>query len=202
MIQLTTNETFSPLKNEASTMTPNTPRQHGPWKILKTNPVYEDPWLRVRKDDVIRPDGAPGTHSVVTIKPGVCVVAFQDDAVYLTEEFHYAVGRTTIEAVSGGRDDDERPIECAKRELAEELGIIAETWQELTTVDPFTASVVSPTVLFLATDLSFQEANPEGTEQINCVKMTSQEAYAAVCNGTITHAPSCIAILRYWINLK
>lgn len=181
-------------------MTPDTPQPHGPWKIVKTTEVYADPWLHVKKDDVIRPDGDPGTHSVVTIKPGICVVAFQNDVLYLTEEFHYAVGRTTIEAVSGGRDGNEPAIDCARRELAEELGIVAKTWRELTTVDPFTASVVSPTVLFLATDLSFQEASPEGTEQIRCAKMTSQEAYNAVCDGTITHAPSCIAILRYWID--
>lgn len=180
-------------------MTTDQGTAHGPWRILQTTNVYSDPWLQVNKDDVIRPDGDPGTHSVVTIKPGICVVAFQDNKVFLTEEFHYAVGRVTIEAVSGGIDGDEAPIECAKRELAEELGIVAQTWTELGTVDPFTASVVSPTVLFLATDLSFQDANPEGTEQIRCVEMSPQQAYEAVCNGTISHAPSCVAILRYWI---
>lgn len=180
-------------------MSPTQATQHGPWLIHKTTEVYADPWLRVKKDDVTRPDGKPGTHSVVSIKPGVCVLAWQGDDVYLTQEFHYGVGRVTIEAVSGGRDDDEPAIDCAKRELAEELGIRAGNWQTLTTVDPFTASVVSPTVLFLATDLSFQEANPEGTEQIECVKMTAREAYDRVCDGTITHTPSCIVILRHWI---
>lgn len=180
-------------------MTTNAGTAHGPWKILQTTNVYSDPWLHVKKDDVIRPDGDPGTHSVVTIKPGICVLAFQDDTLFLTEEFHYAVGRVTIEAVSGGIDGDEPAIDGAKRELAEELGIVAQTWTTLGTVDPFTASVVSPTVLFLATDLSFQPPNPEGTEQIRCAKMTLREAYEAVCNGTITHAPSCVAILRHWI---
>ena len=180
-------------------MTTDTGTPHGPWRILKTTSAYSDPWLHVTKDDVIRPDGAPGTHSVVFIKPGICVLAFQDDTVYLTEEFHYGVGRVTLEAVSGGRDGDERAIECARRELAEELGIVAVTWNELTTVDPFTASVVSPTTLFLATDLSFQKPTPEGTEQIRCVQMTARDAYTAVCDGTITHTPSCIVILRHWI---
>ena len=173
---------------------------HGPWRILNTTEVYTDPWLKVRKDDVIRPDGNPGTHSVVTIKHGVCVLAYQDDTIYLTKEFHYAVGRVTLEAVSGGREADEPAIECAKRELAEELGISAATWTELTTVDPFTASVVSPTTMFLATGLTFHETNPEGTEQIECFSMTLAEAYSAVCDGSISHTPTCIAILRLWIN--
>lgn len=175
---------------------------HGPWKILQSSQVYADPWLRVQKDDVIRPDGKPGTHSVVTIKPGVCVLASDGDNVYLTEEFHYGVGRVTLEAVSGGREGHEPAIECARRELREELGIHAECWAELTTVDPFTASVVSPTVLFIATQLTFLTAAPEGTEQIRMVKMKLDEAYAAVCDGRITHAPSCIVILRLWIQQR
>lgn len=180
-------------------MTSDKPVSHGPWQIVRTTEVYSDPWLRVKKDDVIRPDGNPGTHSVVTIKPGVCVLAWQGDDVYLTREFHYGVGRITLEAVSGGREENEPPIECAKRELAEELGIVAGAWTELSTVDPFTASVVSPTTLFLATELTFQAANPEGTEQIECVSMTAGEAYDAVCDGRITHTPTCITILRHWI---
>mgnify|MGYP000403894154 CR=1 FL=1 len=174
-------------------------KPYGPWQVLKTTEAYCDPWLKVECDHVIRPDGKPGTHSVVTIKAGVCVLAFQDDSVFLTEEFHYAVGQTTIEAVSGGRENDEPPLECAQRELAEELGIVAGSWTELSTVDPFTASVVSPTTLFLATDLQFQEAAPEGTEQIRCVKMSARQAYEAVCEGRITHTPSCIVILQHWI---
>lgn len=172
---------------------------HGPWTIIETTQVYSDPWLQVKKDDVIRPDGKPGTHSVVTIKPGVCVLAHDDESVYLTKEFHYGVGRVTLEAVSGGREGEEPAIESAERELLEELGIKAESWTQLTTVDPFTASVVSPTVLFLATGLTFQPATPEGTEQIEMIKMKLDDAYQAVCTGQITHTPSCIVILRLWI---
>lgn len=175
------------------------PRQHGPWTILNTHEVYQDPWLRVHQDDVVRPDGAPGTYSVVTVKPGVCVLAFDGDDVYLTEEFHYAVGRTTIEAVSGGIDGEEPAEQAAQRELSEELGIDARQWTEFATVDPFTGSVVSPTVLFLATDLSFHDPDQEGTEEIRCVKMSIQQAYEAVCNSRITHTPSVILIQQLWI---
>ena len=77
-------------------------QKHGPWQIVQSQEVYRDPWTAVRKDDVIRPDGQPGTHTVVTIKPGVCVLAMDDEhQVYLTEEFHYGVGRTTIWKPSG-----------------------------------------------------------------------------------------------------
>lgn len=183
----------------AQKMTASDSRSHGPWQIVRSNDVYKDPWLSLRQDDVIRPDGKPGSHSVVNLKPGICVLAYEDGHVFLTEEFHYGVGRVTLEAVSGGIESGEEALVCAQRELAEELGIAAAIWESLSVVDPFTASVVSPTQLYLATGLTFQEASPEGTEQIVCKKMRLEEAKAAVDTGQISHAPSCIAVLQLWI---
>lgn len=171
-------------------------KAHGPWQIVDSREVYRDPWLDVRLDNVIRPDRKPGTHSVVSIKPGVCVLALDDEQVYLTEEFHYAVGRTTIECVSGGIESGETALEAAKRELQQELGIIAKRWTDLGTVDPFTSSVVSPTQLFLAQGLTIGEPDLEGTEQIRCVTMPLAEAVQKVCSSDITHGPSCVLILK------
>src|ERR1019366_5564826 len=102
----------------------------------------------------------------------VCVLAMDaDGSVYLTEEFHYAVGRVTLEAVSGGIEAGETPLDTAQRELREELGIVAGKWTELGVVDPFTANVVSPTRLFLAQELTFAETKHEGTELIRSVRV-------------------------------
>jgi ADP-ribose pyrophosphatase len=172
-------------------------RQHGPWKIVASHDIYEDPWIHVRKDDVIRPDGNTGTYSVVHLKPGVCVLAVDDQQhVYLTEEFHYGVGRVTLEAVSGGIDVGEDALETAQRELEEELGIRGEDWTDLGSVDPFTGSVVSPTRLYLVERLTFCARAPEGSEVIHCVRMPLDQAVRDVCVSRITHGPSAVLILK------
>jgi ADP-ribose pyrophosphatase len=172
-------------------------KQHGPWQIVHEELVYADPWIRVRKDDVIRPDGRPGIHTVINLKPGVSVLALDEERnAYLTEEFHYGVGRVTLEVVSGGCEATEDPLCSAQRELQEELGIIADQWDDLGICDPFTANVVSPTRLYLARRLQFGSTAPEGTEQIRCVKMPFDEVVAWVMESRITHAPSCLAILK------
>ena len=172
-------------------------KQHGPWRIRTSQEVYKDPWIEVRKDEVIRPDGADGTHCVVNMKPGVSVLPLDDQGfVYLTKEFHYGVGRTTIETVSGGMDSGEDVRDTAARELEEELGIRARRWTDLGMVDPFTSIVVSPTGLFLARDLSFVETAPEGTEQILPVKVELAQAVDWVISSKITHGPSCVLILK------
>lgn len=170
---------------------------YGPWIINERQVVYEDPWMKVRCDQVTRPDGNPGTYSTVRIKPGVCVIAIDnEDYVYLTKEFHYAVGRETIEGVSGGVEESETPEFAAQRELAEEIGVIAGRFQEFGVVDPLTAALWSPTKLFLATELSFIAPSPEATEQIECFRIPFSEAVRMVLESEITHGPTCVAILK------
>ena len=172
-------------------------KQHGPWQIVHEELIYADPWVRLRKDDVIRPDGLPGIHTVINLKPGVSVLALDEQRnVYLTEEFHYGVGRVTLEVVSGGCEATEEPLTTARRELREELGIEAAQWDDLGACDPFTANVVSPTRLFLARGLQFGPPALEGTERIRCVRMPLAEAVARVMDSRITHAPSCLVILK------
>ena len=172
-------------------------KDHGPWKIKSSREIYSDPFVDVRGDDVIRPDGKDGHHVVVFLKPGVCVIPMDEDSnLYLTSEFHYGIGRDSLEGASGGIETGEGQLETAKRELQEELGILAEEWTDLGFVDPFTTCVVSPTQVFLAEDLSFTEANPEGTELIECVKLPLADAIEKVMNSEITHGPSCVLILK------
>ncbi len=177
--------------------TDGAPRHHGPWRIKSSRIAYQDPWVKVRRDEVIRPDGLDGSYATIGIKPGVCVIAVDAQGqVHLTEEFHYAVGRTTIEGVSGGIEAGDTALETAHRELAEELGITAERMIFLGTSDPFTASVNSPTALFVASGLSLGASRPESTELIHPVVMSLAEAVQAVVAGAITHAPTCVVLLR------
>jgi ADP-ribose pyrophosphatase len=173
------------------------PTSHGPWHILARKEVYRDAWIALDRDEVIRPDGQPGTHCILHLKPGVSVLPLDDQGmVYLTEEFHYGVGRVTVEVVSGGIEPDEQAELTARRELQEELGITAKEWIDLGVCDPFTSVVVSPTRLFLARGLNFGPTSLEGTEQIHCCKVPLATAVQMVLHSQITHGPSCVLILK------
>lgn len=172
------------------------PGEYGPWVIKETETAYVDPYVEVQVDQVVRPDLKDGQHVVVHMKPGVCVLPVDDQKnVFLTSEFHYGIGRVSLECVSGGIEEGEEPLLTAQRELAEELGLAARDWQRLTTVDPFTTIVVSPTQLYFARHLQQVPASPEGTEQIESVKISLSDAVERVHQGKITHAPTCILLL-------
>jgi ADP-ribose pyrophosphatase len=178
-------------------------QSHGPWQIVTQRQVYQDPWVQVRRDEVIRPDGRPGTFCVVDLKPGVSVLPLDEQQnVHLTKEFHYGVGRVTVETVSGGIEPGESALATAQRELQEELGLDAASWTEMGTCDPFTANVVSPTRLYLAQNLTHGRPDREGTELIGHVTMPLDEAVRQVVDSRITHAPSCLLILKTHLALR
>jgi ADP-ribose pyrophosphatase len=120
----------------------------------------------------------------------------EEGGVYLTRQFRYGIGRESVEAASGGLGEGEPPLEAAKRELKEELGIQAGEWVALGAVDVDPAKMDSRTHLFLAKGLTFSRTEREPTEDISTVKISLREAADQVMAGEITHASSCVLILK------
>lgn len=169
----------------------------GPWRVLGSRETYHDPWITVTCDSVIRPDGRPGTHSVVRFKSGVSVLPLDAEGhVYLTDEFHYAQQRNSIEVISGGIEAGEEPLAAAARELREEVGLVASHWTPLGLVDPMTSQAIAPISLFLAEGLSHVDATPDGTEVIRRLRVPFAQAVEMVMRSEITHSGSCVVILK------
>jgi 8-oxo-dGTP pyrophosphatase MutT (NUDIX family) len=172
-------------------------RRNGPWTILTSEARYRDDFIEVVRDEVLRPDGSPGSYATVTMKQGVAVLVLDaDGTAVLTGQFRYALGRESVEVASGGVDEGEEPIEAARREVREELGAIAERWTPLGRIDPDTSIVRSPVHLFVARGLSWTEPEREGTETIRTLRTPLAEAVAMAEDGRITHAPSCVLLLK------
>jgi 8-oxo-dGTP pyrophosphatase MutT (NUDIX family) len=148
-------------------------------------------------DEVARPDGEPSRRATMRMKPGVGVLAVDGDGfAHLVRTFRYAVGKECVEVVQGGTEEGEEPLEAARRELKEELGIEAEEMTDLGLVDAVTSQVSAPAQIFLARGLSFGEHERESTEDLEAVKVGFEEAVRMVMDGEITQAISCTLILK------
>ncbi len=175
----------------------------GPWRIVGTKIVYRNPWIKVREDKVIRPDSKNGIFGVVELREGVSVIPLDTRGnVYLTQEYHYAVERITIEAISGGINKGENKLKAAQRELKEETGFTAKKWTYLGVIDPFTSMCVSPNHIYLAEQLIGGRARREGTETMKITKIPYQKALEMVMKSKITHGASCVALLKIYLTLK
>ncbi|MEW6491860.1 MAG: NUDIX hydrolase [Cyanobacteriota bacterium] len=172
-------------------------QKHGPWTIQETNQKYQNSFIKVREDQVLQPDGQPGLYGTVTMKSGVAILPIDSDrTVYLTRQFRYALGKESIEVVCGALEDDEPPLEAARREIREELGIKAEEWNDLGFFHIDTSIVNCPVHLFLTKQLTFTQPDQEGTETIEKLHLSLNEAVQMVMDSQITHGPSCVLILK------
>ncbi|MFA6437400.1 MAG: NUDIX hydrolase [Candidatus Paceibacterota bacterium] len=172
-------------------------KKHGPWTIKTSQIKYKNPWITVREDKVVQPSGKSGIFGTVTLQKGISVLPLDDQGfVYLTQEFHYASGKNSLETVSGAVENTETYLDAAKRELKEELGVEAREWINLGRVDPLTTTVKAPAQIFLAKDLAFKDSQQDETELIKMVKVKLDKAVDMVIKSKITHAQSCVLILK------
>jgi len=170
---------------------------NGPWKITSSKVKYENPWISVREDRVIQIDGKPGLFGIVTVSPGVSVLAVDADYnVYLTRQFRYAMEQECLEAIGGVKDQGEDWIQTARRELKEESGITAAKWTDLGPLDPLTSIISVRARLFLAEDLTLGERNLDGNEKIDIIKMPFAEALEKAKKGEVADSPTLILLYK------
>jgi 8-oxo-dGTP pyrophosphatase MutT (NUDIX family) len=160
--------------------------------------VYENPWIGVREDAVIRPDGSPGIYGVVHFKNravGVLPVD-RDGAIWLVGQYRYPLDAYSWEIPEGGCPETESPAETARRELREETGLLAGRLELVAT--SHLSNSVSDEVgfVFRATLLSKGADEQEGTERIVVRRVKWDEAWRMIKAGEITDSLSVIAILH------
>lgn len=174
-------------------------KRKGPWKVLQTKTVYENPWLSVYEDAVIKPDGTRGIYSTAYYKSGSNVLALDaKNRVLLAYQYQYGAGEYRLECISGGREKGETFLTTAKRELQEEAGLTAKHWHAFGTIEALTSLMRFSDHLWLARDLVKIKKSREGTEKIRLRWVSLEKAYAMVCDQKIVHAATVVLILRTW----
>ena len=172
-------------------------QRRGPWMVHSSSEKFRNKFVTVTEDQVTEPDGGPGTYATVRLSPGVAVLAFSDTGeVHLTRQYRYAIDADSVEAVCGAVEAGEDALAAGRRELREEVGIVAEQWADLGSIDMDTSILRCPVQLFVARDLRKVEKSPDPAERIQPLLMPLHEAVSMVHEGAITHAPSCVLILK------
>ena len=143
-----------------------------------------------------RPDGRSVRREVLDHPGAAVVVPVHDGHVHLVRQPREAIERLTLELPAGKFDESgEEPLECARRELAEEIGMRAAHWTHWGGFFTAPAILTEYMHLYLARDLSLAEgAEPDEDEQIEVVRWPLVELDALIAR--VEDAKTLIGLLR------
>lgn len=177
-------------------MTPDETKN--PWRLVSSELIYDNPWIKVREDAVVRPDGTPGIYGVVHYKNiAVGVLPIEDDHVYLVGQYRYPLDLYSWEIPEGGCPEGEDPLAAARRELEEETGLTAGRWEKLGEAHLSNSVSDELAVWYVATELVQGRQRPDGTERLKVRRIPFAEALRMALGGTITDALSVLALSSY-----
>lgn len=170
-----------------------------PWVVHDRTVVYDNPWIEVVHHEVTDPSGAPGIYGVVQYRNrAVGVVPIdEDDHTYLVGQYRFATGSYSWEIPEGGCPAGEDPADAARRELAEETGLLAGRIEALCPPSHLSNCVTNELAFsFLATELTRGDATPDSTEKLVVRRLPTDDAISMAVSGEITDALSVLSLLH------
>jgi len=172
--------------------------QINPWKVLGEKKIYDNPWISLTEYDVLNPSGGKGIYGKVHFKGYAIGILPLDEELntWLVGQYRFPLNQYSWEIPEGGGALDVDPLESARRELLEETGLVAAEWSPLLDMHLSNSVTDEFGTVFLARGLQQQTAQPEETEQLQVKKLSFEEAYKMVEQGTITDSMSVAAILK------
>ncbi len=166
-------------------------------KTLSSEKIFDGRILHVRRDTVLLPNGHQSTREVVDHPGGVCVLALDDqERVLVVSQFRYPYGEVLRELPAGKLEYGEDPAQAAIRELREETGAVAGTFQPLGELYPSPGYCGEIIRMYLARDLSFGDTDPDEDEFLGLERVPFSQLVEQVLSGEIKDAKTIAAVLK------
>ena len=158
--------------------------ERGPWKTRSIEERYATPWISVSHHEVIDPSGTPGIYGVIHFKNlAVGIIPLDADLnTWIVGQYRYPIQAYSWEIPEGGGRRDLPPIDSAKRELREEVGIEAASWTEVLRMDLSNSASDQP--------------EPDHNEELAMRKLPFRELFERVMSGELRDSLTVAAVLK------
>jgi 8-oxo-dGTP pyrophosphatase MutT (NUDIX family) len=165
-------------------------------ETVASREIYRNPWMVLREDDIRRPDGSSGVYAVVDKPTYALVMPYDGRRFRLVEQFRYPVGARRWEFPQGTAPGvaETEPFELAERELREETGLLATSFEALGRIDIAPGMSSQRGWVFLATGIAEGESDREHEEQdMRSAWFSREEVEQMIRAGVIVDSQSIAA---------
>jgi 8-oxo-dGTP pyrophosphatase MutT (NUDIX family) len=169
-----------------------------PWKKINSKLIYDNPWIRVQEDQVIKPRGGEGIYGIVHFKnKAIGIIPIDEDGnTWLVGQYRYPLNEYSWEIPMGGGLLELPILQSAQRELREETGLEAKKWTNLLRIHTSNSVTDEEGFIFLAEELTQKETEFEDTEILQIKKLPFKEVFQMAMNNQITDSLSLAGILK------
>lgn len=174
-------------------------KPHGkPWSVSSSQVVYDNPWITLTEYQAIAPTGRPALYGKISMKNQAIGVLplHADGTVTLVGQNRFSLANYSWELPEGGAPHGEDPLDGAKRELAEEVGLQAADWRRILRMELSNSVTDEVAIGFLAMDLTATETAPDETEDLAVARVPFGEALEAAVAGHMPDAITVALLLR------
>jgi ADP-ribose pyrophosphatase len=174
-----------------------------PEKKLATQQIYKGRAVNIRVDTVEKASGTKTTREVVEHGDCVAVVALDEQGnILLVRQFRHAVDRFLLEIPAGGIEPGEEPLDSVRRELQEEIGYFPRKIDKLVGFYATPGYGTEYLHCSVATGLVPARLVTEDTDDIEVVRVRSQEIPRLIASGEICDAKSIAALLMFLLHVR
>lgn len=172
------------------------------WITTASHIDYQNPFMRIVKNTVIRPNGYKAPYYVLERPTFSIIVPYTENKeTYLVEQYRYPIKQNSWEFPMGNVQTQD-PLQAAQRELKEETGLTAKKWEKVASWAIAPGHNNQFAHLFLAIDLVQEEAEPEPGELLTIKKMALSEVGDLIAQRVIIDGPTICAFYLLELYLK
>ncbi len=170
--------------------------------LIERAPIHKGRIVDLSMDTVRFPNGKTGKLEMIrhsgasAVLPVLSDLDADDPQILLIRQYRYAAGGYLLEVPAGRPDKEGEDWEvCARRELQEETGLIAEQMIPLTAIYTTPGFTDEKIHLFVALGLTTGETALDEDEFLDTVTLRMSEALEKVMEGEITDAKTICTLL-------
>jgi len=166
--------------------------------VTRETVVYDNPWITLTEYDAVAPTGRPALYGKVAFKNRAIgiVPLHADGTVTLVGQNRFPHANYSWEIPEGGAPLDEDPLDGAKRELAEEVGLEAADWRLILTMELSNSITDEICHGYLALDLTPTATAPDDTEDLAIARLPFGEVLDAAVSGHMPDSLTVALLLR------